>query len=73
MGHKPKCEDNSVDVVPVDLEHFSSAIYVHIVGMQISAGILLGEIFMNRYQKQIIWTLFKKQRKNHFGNFSGKL
>lgn len=52
MGHKPKCAKNRVDVVPVDILHFSSALYVPIVGMQISIGILLAEMFLNRYLRR---------------------
>lgn len=51
IGHKPKCEKNRVNVTPVDILHFSSALYVPIVGIQISLGIFLGEIIMSRFRK----------------------
>lgn len=52
LGHKPKCAKNSVTVVPVDILHFSSALYVPIVGFQISIAILMVEIIINRYGKR---------------------
>lgn len=51
IGHRPKCAKNRVQVTPVDILHFSSALYVAFVGIQISLGILLGELIMNRYTR----------------------
>lgn len=51
MGHKPKCENNALDVTPVDIVHFSSALYALLIGMQISFGFLIAEvIIMGRTQ-----------------------
>lgn len=48
MGHKPKCESNDLEVVPVDIVHFSSALYGLAIGMQLSVALLFGEVFMRR-------------------------
>lgn len=45
IGQKPKCE-RSVNVVAVDLVHFSSAFYVLGFGMQISLGFLVWELVL---------------------------
>lgn len=63
MGHKPKCEKSSVDVVPVDLLHFSSALYVPFVGPQVSVVILFAEIFVSRYQGRFLRTVYILERK----------
>lgn len=51
MGHQPKCENNDRDVQPVDIVHFSSAIYGLVIGMQISFGFLMAEIITVRYPR----------------------
>lgn len=48
MGHKPKCENNDLDVIPVDIIHFSSALFALVIGMQISFGFLVGELIISR-------------------------
>ncbi len=48
MGHKPKCENNDLEVIPVDIIHFSSALYSLAIGMQISFGLLITEVAMHR-------------------------
>lgn len=48
MGHKPKCENNDLDVIPVDIVHFSSAIYGLAIGMQISFGFFVAEVIIGR-------------------------
>lgn len=47
IGKKPKCEYSTIDVTQVDWVHFSSAVYMLFVGIQISISILLGEMFVN--------------------------
>lgn len=49
MGHKPKCENNDRDVIPVDFVHFSSAWYALVVGMHISFAFLVGEVIINHF------------------------
>lgn len=44
IGHLPQCENSKVDVVPVDITHFSSALYLLAFGIQISAVIFIGEL-----------------------------
>lgn len=51
LGHKPKCAKNKVTVVPVDILHFSSALYILIIGIKVSIGILIIEVIINRYKK----------------------
>lgn len=50
MGHKPKCETNDLEVIPVDIVHFSSALYALAVGVQISFGFFVVEVLINRTQ-----------------------
>lgn len=40
---KPKCAHSSVDVAPIDLEHFSSALYLLAIGMLLSAAVCVAE------------------------------
>lgn len=45
IAHLPKC-NAEVDIVPVDMVHFSSALYALSFGMQISISILIGELLL---------------------------
>lgn len=46
ISHRPKCVRSDVEVVPVDMIHFSSALYVLGFGIQLSIYIFIGEIFL---------------------------
>lgn len=48
MGLQPKCESNDLDVTPVDIVHFSSALYGLAIGMQISLGFFIAEVIIGR-------------------------
>nr|QGW45456.1 ionotropic receptor 75f [Bradysia odoriphaga] len=49
ISHLPKCQRSDVDVVPVDMIHFSSALYVLGFGMQLSITLFIGELCRNVY------------------------
>ncbi|XP_037027053.1 glutamate receptor U1-like isoform X2 [Bradysia coprophila] len=49
ISHLPKCARSDVDVVPVDMIHFSSALYVLGFGMQLSMTLFIGELCRNVY------------------------
>ena len=51
ISHLPKCARSDVDVAPVDMIHFSSALYVLGFGMQISLIFFIGERFLNSCMK----------------------
>lgn len=44
MQKLPKCTLSDVEVVPVDIIHFSSALYALLLGIHISIGIFIGEL-----------------------------
>lgn len=44
IGLLPKCENSKVDVLPVDIAHFSSALYLLAFGIQISIFIFIAEL-----------------------------
>lgn len=50
LGTKPPCEKSEVEVIPVDLIHFSWALYLVALGIPFSGAILLGEIMLHRYR-----------------------
>lgn len=50
---KPKCADSSLTVAPVDIEHFSSALYILLIGMTLSVSVLIVEIMVFRWHKRI--------------------
>ncbi len=50
IGTKPPCPDRLVRFVPVDLLHFSTALYLIICGMTLSTLILLAEVIAHRSQ-----------------------
>lgn len=43
ISHMPKCARSDVDVVPVDMVHFSSALFAFGFGLQVSVAILIIE------------------------------
>lgn len=49
MSQMPKCAVSDVDVAPVDWIHFSSALYVLAIGMQISVALFILEILVAYY------------------------
>lgn len=49
---KPKCAKSTVEVQPIDLEHFSSALYVLAIGMAASTLICAGEIVVAMVQRR---------------------
>lgn len=49
IGSKPECQKTVIDFVPVDLVHFSTALYLVITGIPLSTLILLAEIVVHRY------------------------
>lgn len=53
-GVRPKCEINELFVAPVDIKHFSSALYVLLAGTIISTIILVLEVVINRKRKRAI-------------------
>lgn len=62
---KPKCAESSLVVAPVDIEHFSSALYLLLIGMTISVSVLIVEIIVHRSQKRI---KALRERHHHKGN-----
>nr|QGW45452.1 ionotropic receptor 75b [Bradysia odoriphaga] len=50
IGTKPECPVRIVDFVPVDLLHFSTALYLIIFGIILSFLILLAEILVHSFQ-----------------------
>lgn len=50
IGKKPKCHKSAIDIRQVDWEHFSSAVYMLLVGIQISIIVVLVEMCVNFYQ-----------------------
>lgn len=75
IGTKPECPDRIIDFVPVDLLHFSTALYLIIFGIILSFWILLAEIFVHSFgisngdisAKRILMKWFS------FGEFDNKL
>lgn len=51
IGNKPKCGRSDVDVVPVDMVHFSSALCVFGIGVQITLLIFTVEVLLHRWLK----------------------
>lgn len=47
-SRKPKCAKNNLDVAPVDLEHFSSALYILLIGISLSILVLIVEVLVHR-------------------------
>lgn len=54
IGKKPQCQNSEIDITQVDWIHFSSSVYMLLVGIGISIAMLLVEIFVNYYQKRRI-------------------
>lgn len=75
IGTKPICPDRIIEFVPVDLLHFSTALYLVIFGMILSSLILFAEIATYRYQVLMKGTHLKDVLKNwlSFGEFENKL
>lgn len=44
----PKCAKSDLDVAPVDLEHFSSALYILLIGISLSIIMLIAEVLVHR-------------------------
>lgn len=51
ISHMPKCVRSEVEVVPLDMVHFSSALYVLGFGLQITLLLFIGELCLVRYGK----------------------
>lgn len=51
-GTRPKCEISELRVTPVDLVHFSAAVYVLFIGIFSSLTILIFEIIVYRFLKR---------------------
>lgn len=54
IARLPKCSHSGVDIEPIDLAHFSSALFVLSFGIQISVAILIIEVahkIMSRRQQ----------------------
>lgn len=49
ISHMPKCALSDVNVIPVDMIHFSTALYVLAFGMQMSVTLFLAELFVIYY------------------------
>lgn len=65
ISHMPKYAGSNVEVIPIDILHFSSALYVLGFGIQISISILIVEIFVNYnnyYWKARNNMLYKKEK-----------
>lgn len=62
MGHLPKCTNLHIDVVSINISHFSSAIYILVFGMQLSLCILIGEIVLGCF---LNWKLIKHEKKGN--------
>ncbi|XP_037041261.1 ionotropic receptor 75a-like [Bradysia coprophila] len=50
-GVRPKCEVNQLFVAPIDISHFSSALYILLAGIFTSTIILVIEVMVNRKRK----------------------
>lgn len=50
---KPKCAESALNVAPVDLEHFSSALYIILIGITLSFSVLIVELIVHRWQKRL--------------------
>lgn len=51
ISHIPLCARSDVDVVPVDMIHFSTALYVLGFGIQISIALFVVELLVTHYLK----------------------
>lgn len=74
IGTKPECPDRLVGFVPVDLLHFSTALYLIVCGMQLSTLILFVELVVHRYKtfrKGVDWRDVLKNWLN-FSEFDDK-
>lgn len=74
LGIRPACPDRIIEFVPVDLLHFSTALYLIICGINVSTLILFAEIGLHRYQmlkdiglKEVLKNWFS------FGEFDDKI
>lgn len=74
LGTRPECPDRITAFVPVDLLHFSTALYLIICGIHLSTMILCVEIALHRYQlfKDINLQDILKNRFS-FGELDGKI
>lgn len=50
-GVRPKCEVSQLTVAPVDIAHFSSALYMLAAGMLIATVIFVLEIIFDRRKR----------------------
>lgn len=53
-GTRPKCEISELTVAPVDIVHFSSAVYILFSGILCSLIIMIFEIIFYRFSKRKI-------------------
>lgn len=53
-GTRPKCEISELMVTPVDIVHFSSAIYFLVIGICSSLTIMIFEMIVHRFSRRII-------------------
>lgn len=51
-GTKPKCEKSELIVAPVDFVHFSSAVYILVIGSLFSLTVMVFEVIMHRFSKR---------------------
>lgn len=49
MAHMPKCENSIIEVVPIDMTHFSTVLFILMLGIQISVCILIGEFVLKYF------------------------
>lgn len=55
-GVRPKCENSKLTVAPVDIVHFSSALYILIFGILCSVIVFVIEIICDRWSKhKMLW------------------
>lgn len=66
---KPKCAKSSLIVAPVDIEHFSSALYILLIGMTLSVSVLVTEIIVHRAHKRIAALRERLNYKGHAFEF----
>lgn len=74
LGTRPECPNRIIAFVPVDLLHFSTALYLIICGIILSTLILFAEIGLYHYQMSKDIDL-KNVLKNwfSFGEFENKI
>lgn len=51
-GTRPKCGISELMVAPVDIAHFSSAMYIVVIGIFSSLTVLIVEIIVHRLSKR---------------------